>query len=105
MKVSLVLPCPSIGPQTQVLSYPQMSDHSYLESLMADYFQAHHGERNVTLKSRWDKDVKAWNVEQDNAKFDRRKPRWTKPKMPAMEKGQGHSQACFSQFYHREPKQ
>jgi hypothetical protein len=43
-------------------------------------------QRNVTLKSRWDKDVKAWNVERDNAKFDRRKPRWTKPKMPAMEK-------------------
>ena len=30
--------------------------------------------------------MKAWNVEHDNAKFDRRKPRWTKPKMPAMEK-------------------
>ena len=42
--------------------------------------------RNAMLKSRWDKDVRAWNVERDNAKYDRRKPRWTKPKMPAVEK-------------------
>jgi len=38
------------------------------------------------LKNGWDKDVKKWTVEQDNAKHDRCKPRWTKPKMPTMEK-------------------
>jgi hypothetical protein len=43
-------------------------------------------QRNGTLKSRWDKDVKAWNVERDDAKIGHRKPRWTKPKMPAMGK-------------------
>ena len=38
------------------------------------------------LKSGWDEDVKNQTVEQDNAKYERRKPRWMKPKMPAMEK-------------------
>jgi hypothetical protein len=44
-------------------------------------------ERNDALKAEWVKDVKRWEVERDSAKFDRRKARWTKPKMPAMEKG------------------
>jgi hypothetical protein len=43
-------------------------------------------ERNAVLKGGWDKDVKKWTVERDNAKYERRKPRWTKPKMPVMEK-------------------
>jgi hypothetical protein len=43
-------------------------------------------ERNALLKDGWDKDVKKWAVEQGNAKYDRCKPRWTKPKMPTMEK-------------------
>ena len=42
--------------------------------------------QNTILKSGWDEDVKKWTVERDNAKYERRKPRWTKPKMPAMEK-------------------
>jgi hypothetical protein len=42
--------------------------------------------RNAALKDGWDEDVKKWTVERDNAKYDRRKPRWTKPKMPMMEK-------------------
>lgn len=41
---------------------------------------------NVVLKDGWDEDVKKWNVEWDNTKYDRRKLRWTKPKMPMMEK-------------------
>jgi hypothetical protein len=40
---------------------------------------------NTILKSGWDDDVK-WTVERDNAKYERRKSRWTKPKMPTMEK-------------------
>jgi hypothetical protein len=43
-------------------------------------------QRNVMLKSRWDNDMKAWNVEQDNVKLDHCKSRWTKPKMLQMEK-------------------
>lgn len=43
-------------------------------------------EQNAVLKGGWDKDVKKWTVEQDNAKYEHRKPRWTKPKMPTMEK-------------------
>jgi hypothetical protein len=42
--------------------------------------------RNALLKGGWEKDVKKWTIERDNAKHDRRKPRWTKPKMPMMEK-------------------
>jgi hypothetical protein len=30
--------------------------------------------------------VKRWTIEQDNAKHDRHKSRWMKPKMPTMEK-------------------
>jgi len=41
---------------------------------------------NADLKSGWDEDVKKWTIEWDNAKYDCRKPRWTKPKMPTMEK-------------------
>jgi len=42
--------------------------------------------QNADLKSGWDEDVKKWTIERDNAKYDRRKPRWMKPKMPTMEK-------------------
>ena len=30
--------------------------------------------------------MKKWEVERDSAKYDKRKPRWQKPKMPPMEK-------------------
>jgi len=43
-------------------------------------------ERNAQLKGGWEDEVKRWSVERDNAKYDHRKPRWTKPKMPPMEK-------------------
>ena len=43
-------------------------------------------ERNSTLKSGWMKEVTRWEAERDSAKYDQRKPRWTKPKMLAMEK-------------------
>jgi len=43
-------------------------------------------ERNAVLKGGWDKDVRKWTVERDNAKYERHKPRWTKPKIPIMEK-------------------
>lgn len=44
--------------------------------------------RNAVLKDGWDENVKKWTIEleRDSAKYDRRKPRWTKPKMPMMEK-------------------
>ena len=42
--------------------------------------------RNMVLKSAWDNDVKRWTDEQDSARHDHRKARWTKPKMPTMEK-------------------
>ena len=41
--------------------------------------------QNTILKSGWDEDVKKW-TERDNTKYECRKPRWTKPKMSAMEK-------------------
>jgi hypothetical protein len=41
---------------------------------------------NAELKGRWDDEVREWGIERDSAKCDRRKPRWTKPKMPPMEK-------------------
>jgi hypothetical protein len=43
-------------------------------------------ERNSALKSGWINEVRRWEAERDSAKYDQRKPRWTKPKMPAMEK-------------------
>jgi len=43
-------------------------------------------EQNSVLKTEWEKDVRKWEVEKNSAKCDRRKPRWTKPKMPTMEK-------------------
>jgi hypothetical protein len=30
--------------------------------------------------------VKKWEVERDSAKYDKRKPRWQKPKTPPIEK-------------------
>jgi DDE superfamily endonuclease len=41
---------------------------------------------NAELKGKWEEDVREWGIERDSAKTDRRKPRWTKPKMPPMEK-------------------
>ena len=38
------------------------------------------------LKEEWVVDVRKWEVERDAAKYEQRKPRWTKPKMPSMEK-------------------
>lgn len=43
-------------------------------------------ERNGALKAGWALEVKKWEVERDSAKFDKRKPRWTKPKAPPIEK-------------------
>ena len=42
---------------------------------------------NRALKQAWEQDVKLWEIERDGAKQDRRKPGWTKPKMPKMAKG------------------
>ena len=44
-------------------------------------------ERNDRVKGIWKQDVKRWEAERDSAKYDRRKPRWKKPKMPPVEKG------------------
>jgi hypothetical protein len=41
---------------------------------------------NAELKGGWEADVKLWMVERDSAKYDHRKARWTKPKMPPMGK-------------------
>jgi len=43
-------------------------------------------EINATYKEQWHKEVKKWEIERDSAKFDKRKPRWKKPKMPTMQK-------------------
>ena len=43
-------------------------------------------DRNGILKSGWEAEVKVWSDERDDAKCNHRKPRWTKPKMPTMEK-------------------
>jgi hypothetical protein len=41
---------------------------------------------NTELKGKWEEEVREWGIERDNAKTDHRKPRWTKLKMPSMEK-------------------
>lgn len=38
------------------------------------------------MKGKWEGEVRKWTVERDSAKYDHRKLRWTKPKMPPMEK-------------------
>ncbi|KAF8155271.1 hypothetical protein BJ912DRAFT_1070849 [Pholiota molesta] len=43
-------------------------------------------EQNGLSRARWAEDVKKWEVERDEAKIERRKAGWTKPKMPTMEK-------------------
>ncbi len=43
-------------------------------------------ERNAAWKLVWTEDVKRWEDEKKRAKSERRKPGWTKPKMPIMEK-------------------
>jgi hypothetical protein len=43
-------------------------------------------ERNTVVKAGWMSEVRRWEMERDSAKIDRRKPRWTKPKMPPIEK-------------------
>jgi hypothetical protein len=42
---------------------------------------------NRVLKQAWEKEVQPWEIERDSVKSDRRKPRWTKPKMQKMDKG------------------
>ncbi|KAF8151381.1 hypothetical protein B0H34DRAFT_755546 [Crassisporium funariophilum] len=42
-------------------------------------------ERNVEAKASWKREVKRWEIERDNAKFEHKKPRWNKPKMPLTE--------------------
>ena len=44
-------------------------------------------EKNDSTKEVWKHDVKRWETERDSAKYDHRKPRWKKPKMPPVEKG------------------
>ena len=44
-------------------------------------------EWNDSMKGVWKQDVKWWEAERDSAKYDHRKPRWKKPKMPPVEKG------------------
>jgi hypothetical protein len=46
-------------------------------------------EWNTQLKGGWEDEVKRWNAKQDSAKLEHWKPRWTKPKMPPMEKAHG----------------
>jgi hypothetical protein len=41
---------------------------------------------NAELKGKWEVAVKKWVIEQDDAKKDRRKPKWTRLKMSPMEK-------------------
>lgn len=43
-------------------------------------------EKNTLDKEGWKTEVKKWEVERDSAKYDKRKPRWQKPKMLPMEK-------------------
>ncbi|KAH9011183.1 hypothetical protein EDB83DRAFT_2322262 [Lactarius deliciosus] len=43
-------------------------------------------ERNVKLKGGWEDDMRKWGIERDSAKQEHRKPKWTKPKMPPLEK-------------------
>ena len=43
-------------------------------------------EKNTLDKEGWKTEVKKWEVERDSTKYDKRKPRWQKPKMPPMEK-------------------
>jgi hypothetical protein len=43
-------------------------------------------EQNVQLKRGWEDEVRRWGIARDQAKLDRRKPGWTKPKLPPMEK-------------------
>ncbi|KAH9173140.1 hypothetical protein EDB89DRAFT_1850569 [Lactarius sanguifluus] len=43
-------------------------------------------ERNAKLKGGWEDDVRKWGIERDSAKQEHRKPKWTKPKMPPLEK-------------------
>ncbi len=48
--------------------------------------EADRKDRNDALKAEWAEDVRKWEVEKNRAKCERKKPRWTKPKMPTMEK-------------------
>jgi len=43
-------------------------------------------ERNVSARAAWTREVRLWETERDNAKVDRRKPSWKKPRMPPVEK-------------------
>ena len=43
-------------------------------------------ERNEGIRERWKEEVRRWETERDTAKFEKRKPGWTKPKLPLTEK-------------------
>jgi len=43
-------------------------------------------ERNDRVRAGWKDEVRQWETERENAKFEKRKPQWTKPKMPPTEK-------------------
>lgn len=43
-------------------------------------------EKNAQIKGGWEEEVRRWGIERDKAKHERRKPGWTKPKMPPMGK-------------------
>ncbi len=43
-------------------------------------------ERNAKLKGGWEDDMRKWGIERDSAKQEHCKPKWTKPKMPPLEK-------------------
>jgi hypothetical protein len=43
-------------------------------------------DQNGKLKSDWEAEVKMWCIEREAAKSERRKPQWTKPKLPTLKK-------------------
>ena len=43
-------------------------------------------EQNAKLKGEWEDNMRKWGIEQDSAKQEHHKPKWTKPKMPPLEK-------------------
>ena len=43
-------------------------------------------ERNNGIRESWKEEIRRWETERDTAKFEKRKPGWTKPKLPPTEK-------------------
>ncbi|KAF8257132.1 hypothetical protein EI94DRAFT_1818905 [Lactarius quietus] len=58
-------------------------------------------ERNTQLKVEWEVEVKEWNAERDSAKLEHWKPKWMKPRMPAMEKA--HCKPLLADFTTKDP--